>query len=69
MIDNPNLARSNSQLSYTVKQAAATLGVGRTTLYSLMQDGELTPLKIRQRTVLRHDDLVALLDRKSPARA
>ncbi len=55
------------QLAYTVKQAAATLGIGRTTLYSLIQAGDLTPVKVRQRTLLRHDDLVALLDRIRPA--
>jgi excisionase family DNA binding protein len=53
-------------LAYTVKQAAAALGIGRTTLYTLIQAGELTPVKIRQRTLLRHDDLVALLDRTRP---
>jgi excisionase family DNA binding protein len=55
------------QLAYTVKQAATTLGIGRTTLYALIQTGELTPVKLRQRTLLRHDDLVALLDRIGPA--
>jgi excisionase family DNA binding protein len=49
-----------------IKQAAAALGIGRTTLYTLIQAGELTAVKIRQRTLLRHDDLVALLDRTRP---
>ena len=56
-----------SRLSYTVQQAAATLGIGRTTLYALIQNGELKPVKIRMRTLLLHDDLVALLARSRPA--
>lgn len=55
------------QLAYTVNQAAAKLGIGRTSLYSLIQTGDLTPVKLRQRTLLLHDDLVALLDRIRPA--
>ena len=43
--------RPEPQLAYTVQQAASNLGIGRTTLYSLIQAGELTPLKLRQRTV------------------
>lgn len=57
------LSPAPSQLAYTVKQAAAALGVGRTTLYALIQTGKLTPVKIRQRTLLRHDELAALIDR------
>lgn len=53
----------NTQLAYTVKQAATLLGIGRTTLYALIGDGALTPVKLRQRTVFRHDDLAALLER------
>lgn len=63
MMNNP----AASRLSYTVQQAAAILGIGRTTLYALIQDGELKPVKLRMRTLLLHDDLVALLARKRPA--
>ena len=64
MADTNNAAR---QLSYTVKQAAAQLGIGRTSIYELIKTGYLTPIKLRQRTLLRHDDLVALLERMHPA--
>lgn len=64
MADTNNAAR---QLSYTVKQAAAQLGIGRTSIYELIKTGDLTPIKLRQRTLLRHDDLVALLERLNPA--
>ena len=66
MADPNNAAR---QLSYTVKQAAAQLGIGRTSIYALIKTGELTPIKLRQRTLLRHEDLVALLQRMHAANA
>ena len=62
-----NTNQTAQQLSYTVKQAATVLGVGRTTLYSLIQTHELTPIKLRQRTLLLHDDLVAMLERLTHA--
>lgn len=66
MADTNNAAR---QLSYTVKQAAAQLGIGRTSIYALINAGDLSPIKLRQRTLLRHEDLVALLERMHPANA
>lgn len=67
MMNNTALAPAPSQLSYNIKQAAAVLGIGRTSIYALIQDGELKPVKIRMRTLLLHDDLVALLARNRPA--
>ena len=64
MADTNNAAR---QLSYTVMQAAAQLGIGRTSIYALIKTGDLTPIKLRQRTLLRHDDLVAMLEHMTPA--
>ena len=64
MADTNNAAR---QLSYTVNQAAAQLGIGRTSMYALIKTGDLTPIKVRQRTLLLHDDLVAMLERMNPA--
>lgn len=63
MMNNP----AASRLSYTVQQATDILGIGRTTLYALIQDGELRPVKLRMRTLLLHDDLVAMLARNRPA--
>ena len=62
-----NTNQAARQLSYTVNQAAAQLGIGRTMLYGLIQTGDLTPIKLRRRTLLRHDDLVTLLERMTPA--
>ena len=62
-----NTNQAARQLSYTVKQAAAQLGIGRTSIYELIKTGDLTPIKLRQRTLLRHDDLVAMLEHMTPA--
>ena len=62
-----NTNQTAQQLSYTVNQAAAQLGIGRTSIYELIKTGDLTPIKLRQRTLLRHDDLVAMLQRMTPA--
>lgn len=62
-----NTNQAAQQLSYTVKQAVAVLGIGRTSIYELIKTGDLTPIKLRQRTLLLHDDLVAMLERLNPA--
>lgn len=54
-------------IAYTVKQAATACAISRTTLYGLIKAGELTPVKIGVRTLIRHDDLEALMERKSAA--
>lgn len=46
-----------------LKEAAAYIGCGRTTLYRLVNRGALKPLKIGRSTLFRVDDLRALLDR------
>ena len=45
------------------KEAAAYIGCSRTTLYRLVINGELHPLKIGRSTVFRLDDLNAMLER------
>jgi excisionase family DNA binding protein len=51
------------KISYTLKEAAAASGLGRTTLYELINRGELRLVKIGTRTLIRRLDLVAMLDR------
>lgn len=67
MMNHTALAPAPSQLSYNIKQAVAVLGIGRTSIYALIQEGELKPVKIRMRTLLLHNDLVKLLARSRPA--
>lgn len=54
----------NTPIAYTVQQAAVVCGLSRTTLYGLIKTGELTPVKIGVRTLIRHADLEALVNRK-----
>ena len=54
----------HAKIAYTMKQATAATGISRTTLYALIKAGELSPVKIGTRTLLRHADLEALIDSK-----
>ena len=59
----------DQRMSYTIKEAAALTGVGRTTLYKLVNRGELPLVKIGLRSLVRCSDLEALLDRHLDRRA
>lgn len=48
-------------LTYSVADAAKTASLGRTTLYKLISTGKLPVIKVGGRTLIRHDDLNALL--------
>lgn len=50
-----------ARLSYTVDEAAAAIGIGRTTLYGLIGNGTLPAVKIGKRTLIRAADLHRLL--------
>ncbi|MGV7212497.1 helix-turn-helix domain-containing protein [Bradyrhizobium sp. UFLA05-112] len=47
----------------SISEAAQLLGIGRSTLYGLLSDGDLSGLKIGARTLIRRTDLEALLER------
>ena len=49
------------KLSYTVNEAMSATGLGKTTLYKLIGEGRINPIKIGARTLLRASDLRALL--------
>ena len=55
------------KVTYSVKDAILAYGIGRTKLYELINARELTPIKIGKRTLLRRDDLDALLSRSAMA--
>lgn len=57
----------NAKITYTMKEATAATGISRTTLYALIKAGDLRPVKIGSRTLLRHADLEALIDRRQAA--
>lgn len=56
-----------SKLSYSINEAVEASGIGRTTIYKLIEAGELTPVKIGKRTLIRRCDLEALLERRLAA--
>jgi excisionase family DNA binding protein len=45
------------KLTYTIKEAAAALGVGRTTLWRAVSDGKLPAVKFGSRTLIPADGL------------
>lgn len=53
---------SGSRLAYSVRDAAKATGLGRTTLYRLIADGQLRRIKIGNRTLIRCRDLEALFN-------
>lgn len=57
----------NTKISYTIKEASAACGISRTTLYGLINAGELVTVKIGARTLIRRVDLESLIERKIAA--
>ncbi len=54
---------SGERLAYSVADAVAASGIGRTTLFALMSSGELPFVKLGNRTLIRSTDLEGLLHR------
>ncbi|MGE3811689.1 MAG: helix-turn-helix domain-containing protein [Candidatus Nanopelagicales bacterium] len=57
----------SDRLSYSPAEAAAVLGVGRSTVYVLIRAGDLPALKIGGRTLITRAALEELLARAEPA--
>ena len=55
------------KISYTVNEALAASGIGRTKLYDLIRIGELKPAKIGTRTLILRTDLEGMLQRATGA--
>lgn len=54
-------ADSPTRLAYSVPEAAAATGLGKTTLYALMGSGRLPSCKVAGRRLIASADLEALL--------
>lgn len=52
---------TESKMAFTVAEACAATGIGKTSLYSLFKEKKLTPVKVCGRTLVLADDLRALL--------
>ncbi|KQY96415.1 helix-turn-helix domain-containing protein [Brevundimonas sp. Root1423] len=49
------------KLAYSVEEAGAALGVGRSTIFELLKDEKLRRVKIGSKTVIPRSSLLALL--------
>ena len=56
-----SMERAPLRLAYSVDEAAEIVGLGRTTLYDLMDRGLLRFTKVGRRRLIRHADLEALI--------
>lgn len=64
MLNSPNVSSANVQsVLLSVGEAARFLGIGRSTVYGLLSDGDLTGVKIGSRTLIRRSDAEALVER------
>lgn len=54
-------AANDNKLAFTPAEAAEALGVGRSTVFELLQTGRLRRVKIGAKTVIPRSSLLALL--------
>lgn len=54
-----------NRVTYRIDEVATMLGLGRTTVYKLIEDGHLTRIKVGARTLIRATDVEALLQRQA----
>jgi predicted DNA-binding transcriptional regulator AlpA len=57
----------NAPLAFRVSDAGKKLGIGRSSVYQLFAEGELTPIKIGRATVVDAAELADLLKRRREA--
>ena len=50
------------KIGYTIDQAVEASGIGRTKLYEYIRTGDLLTVKSGRRQIIKHRDLVALVD-------
>lgn len=50
-------------MTYNVNEVASMLGLGRTTIYKLIDEGHLTRVKVGARALILASDVDALLQR------
>ncbi|MEH3035565.1 MAG: helix-turn-helix domain-containing protein [Sphingomonas adhaesiva] len=65
-MNNDNEPRSGTpdglgKLAYSVMEAAAVTGLGRTTLYALMRDGTLSSFTVGKRRLIATADLESMI--------
>lgn len=56
------LAGGSYALAYRPKDAAAVLGIGLSTIYRMIADGQIEAKKLGTSTIIRYEELVRVLD-------
>lgn len=59
----PPRVPADTSLAYTPKRAAEVIGCSRPFIYTLINDGQLTPFKVRSRTFIARSELEAFVAR------
>jgi excisionase family DNA binding protein len=57
------------RLTLTIREALRATGIGKTTLYKLIDHGKVRRVKIGKRTLVRYDDLQKLVASEAGMRA
>ena len=57
-----NLQVAEDRVAYSVEEAAAIIGIGRTLAWTLVRSGELPSIKVAGRVLIRRRQLVEWLD-------
>lgn len=57
------LERPIEKLSFTVDEAAASIGLGASTVWQMIKEGELVAFKLRGRTLIHREVLEAAVNR------
>ena len=50
------------KLAYSINEAARTLSLGRTSIYSMIADGRLEAFKLGRRTLIKAESIRRLVD-------
>lgn len=58
---------SSSKLTYSIKEAAQALGVGRTTIYALIDTNQLIAIKVRGRRLITAESMHNLVNPNFPS--
>lgn len=53
---------NSDKLAYTINEAAKSVGLSRSTIYKLIGAGQLTTIKVGNRTLIPTESLRALVD-------
>jgi excisionase family DNA binding protein len=63
------LTMNHTGLAHSVADACSIAGIGRTSLYEAIHDGELRAVKSGRRTLILHSDLLRWLQSLPPVNA